>query len=118
MVTTLLLALGVSVCAVIAAVLFIMTMEGRSQGKSPKGGRLDRDVEPLALLFRNNKLVDGTAPARALLDLLPGEGEWQRLMAWVSMRLPEAGMPLPISKRTGGSRSGAIPARGTGACGF
>lgn len=94
MVTTLLLALGVSVCAVIAAVLFIMTMEGRSQGKSPKGGRLDRDVEPLALLFRNNKLVDGTAPARALLDLLPGEGEWQRLMAWVSMRLPEAGDAL------------------------
>ncbi|AGT10457.1 PAS-domain containing protein [Paracoccus aminophilus] len=93
MASNLLLALLISTCAVILAIILVRAYENW-QGARPRGHGLDRGVEPLAFLFCRNQLADSTAPARALLDILPGESEWQRLMAWVSMRLPETGEML------------------------
>jgi PAS domain-containing protein len=45
-------------------------------------------------LFRDHRLIDATPPARTLLSALPGEPEWQALMAWLGMRLPGAAAQL------------------------
>lgn len=99
MASTLLLALVLATVSVLLAIVLI----GRfgSDGRRAPGAflalRPDREarpetqVEPLAFLFRQNRMVDATAPARALLEILPGDGDWQRLMGWVSMHLPDAG---------------------------
>lgn len=50
---------------------------------------MDGGLEPMTFLFRKGKLIDATTPARALLDVLPGEDEWHRLSAWLALRLPE-----------------------------
>ncbi len=101
MVVTLVLAISAAVIAVLLAFVLIRAMAPSGHARQAGSERLERGVEPLALLFRNYQLVDSTPPARALLDILPGEGEWQRLMAWVAMRLPEAGDAMAQFDETG-----------------
>ncbi|WP_347267066.1 PAS-domain containing protein [Paracoccus sp. (in: a-proteobacteria)] len=63
---------------------------GRAAARTLVGG-----PEPIVFLFRQQHLVDATPPARALLATLPGEGDWQRLLAWLGMRLPDFAAALP-----------------------
>ncbi|MEZ5887804.1 MAG: PAS-domain containing protein [Paracoccaceae bacterium] len=47
------------------------------------------EAEPTIFLFDHRDLVDATAPARALLSLLPGPGEeWHRLATYLGPRIP------------------------------
>ena len=96
MAINLLLAFVVAVLAVAAAILLIgrLSPDGQGGRRQETGALTDQQIEPLAFLFRDGVLVDATTPARALLDVLPGDGEWQRLLAWIAMRMPESGAGL------------------------
>ncbi|WP_295047559.1 PAS-domain containing protein [uncultured Paracoccus sp.] len=62
---------------------------GRRVRHLPQG--LDSGLKPMVLLFRGQRLVDATPPARALLDRISApEGEWTRLLQWIGPRFPEA----------------------------
>ncbi|UXU75777.1 MULTISPECIES: PAS-domain containing protein [unclassified Paracoccus (in: a-proteobacteria)] len=88
------LALAAAIAAMMMAAVpyFWLTRRARP---APHGARLEREIEPIAFLFRNGVLIDATAPARSLLDRLPGADDWQRLTAWLAMRLPDLGPLLP-----------------------
>lgn len=101
MAISLILAVSAAVAAVLLAFALIQALEPRKSQRKGGAGTLERGVEPMAMLFRNYQLIDSTPPARALLDILPGDGEWQRLMAWVAMRLPEAGDAISRLDETG-----------------
>ncbi len=83
------IAFAAAAVAVLLALTAIWAIERRRGWLGP-ATRLDRGIEPIVFLFRQRSLVDATAPARALLSALPGDGDWQRLSAWLSMRLPDA----------------------------
>lgn len=87
MLSQFLIAFAAASLAVVLALGLIRVLERR--GRRPRGG-LDRALEPIVFLFRDRRLVDATAPARALIAALPGDGEWQRLIAWLGMRLPRS----------------------------
>lgn len=55
---------------------------------------LDRKIEPIVFLFRHEGLIDATPPANSLMAALPGNNDWHRLIAWLAMRLPDAGPAL------------------------
>ena len=66
----------------------------------PQG--LDSSLKPMVLLYRDQRLVDATAPARALLDRLSvPEDEWARLLQWIGPRFPEAMEGLARIDRSG-----------------
>ncbi|KRW95530.1 PAS-domain containing protein [Paracoccus sp. MKU1] len=94
MVAHFLVAFAAAALAVLLALALIRLADRRLAGARLARG-LERGLEPIAFLFRDGMLVDATAPARSLLASLPGEGDWQRLSAWLSMRLPEFGALLP-----------------------
>lgn len=99
MLTTLLMALGAAVIAVVVGLILVGTL---ARGGVPAlarlfGGQwagLEPQVEPLMLLFRNKSLLDATRPARKILEVLPGADDWQRLMAWLAVHMPESGAVL------------------------
>lgn len=82
-----LIAFAAAAVAVAVALALLRALERR--GLQPRNA-LDRQLEPIVFLFRDRRLVDATAPARALIAALPGEGDWQRLVAWLGMRLPQS----------------------------
>lgn len=84
MAATILLALVIGTLSVLLALFLLgaFTVAAR-----PRKENLQRPLEPLAFMFRQQVLVDATMPARALLEILQGESDWQRLMAWLSARL-------------------------------
>ncbi len=85
---TILAAVGAGTVAVLIALALWRWLEPAAR----KGTALvDQTVEPMVLLFRDRRLVDATPPARTLLSKLHGEGDWPRLMAWLSMRFPDLG---------------------------
>jgi len=94
MVAHFLIAFAAAALAVVLGLLLLRLAERRLAGAGAVRG-LERGIEPIVFLFRRRMLVDATAPARALLAGLPGEGDWQRLSAWLAMRLPESGALLP-----------------------
>ncbi|MDN5567305.1 MAG: PAS-domain containing protein [Paracoccus sp. (in: a-proteobacteria)] len=52
---------------------------------------MDGQVQPIVFLFRQNRLIDATAPARALLDRVAvPDDDWLRLMQWVGPRFSDA----------------------------
>ncbi len=83
------IAFSAAVAAVILALIAIWVID-RRRGWVASTASLARGIEPIAFLFHDRVLIDATAPARALLHTLPGDGDWQRLSAWLSMRLPES----------------------------
>ncbi len=84
-----LIAFAAAAAAVVLAFMAIWVIDRRRNcGRSAT--RLDRGIEPIVFLFRDRELIDATVPARALLSALPGDGDWQRLNAWLSMQLPDA----------------------------
>ncbi|RQP06220.1 MAG: PAS domain-containing protein [Paracoccus sp. BP8] len=94
MVAHFLIAFAAAALAVLLALGLIRLADRRFAGAQAARG-LEREIEPIVFLFRHQALVDATAPARALLASLPGEGDWQRLSSWLGMRLPEFGALLP-----------------------
>ena len=62
---------------------------------------VDQTVEPMVLLFRDRQLVDATPPARTLLSKLHGDGDWPRLMAWLSMRFDALGPAFDALEKAG-----------------
>lgn len=63
---------------------------GRRRVFGLRKGALERQIEPIVFLFRNKILIDATGPARSLLAALPGDDDWLRLGAWLSMRMPDS----------------------------
>lgn len=64
-------------------------------GRGQRGARLpqglDGSLKPMVLLYRNQRLVDATPPARALLDRISApEDEWARLLQWIGPHFPDA----------------------------
>ncbi|WP_309473509.1 PAS domain-containing protein [Paracoccus pantotrophus] len=94
MVAQFLIAFAAAGLAILLA-LAALRLADRRLAAAPAARGLERALEPIAFLFRNGTLVDATAPARTLLASLPGDSEWQRLSAWLGMRLPEFGALLP-----------------------
>ncbi len=87
------IAFSAAAVAVMLALAAIWAID-RRRGWVASTARLDSDIEPIAFLFHDRVLIDATAPARALLHALPGDGDWQRLSAWLSMRLPDSAARL------------------------
>ncbi|MDO5621004.1 MAG: PAS-domain containing protein [Paracoccus sp. (in: a-proteobacteria)] len=85
-----------TISVVIALGLF-RALDGRKAGPASAG--LTGALQPMVFLFQNNKLVDATAPAHALLAELPGTSERARLTAWLAMQFPylDHGFPRPES---------------------
>ena len=94
MVTQFLIALASALAALVLALGAIRVMERRRPGGATERDRLDRRIEPIVFLFRAQRLIDATGPAQALLAALPGEGDWQKLVGWLGMRLPEFSVGL------------------------
>ncbi|MFT4014489.1 MAG: hypothetical protein QM682_14020 [Paracoccus sp. (in: a-proteobacteria)] len=82
-----LIALGAALVAVLLALALIRHL-GRPQRLSGPAAGLDGRLEPIIFLFRQQRMVDATTPARALLEGLPGESDWRKLLSWLGMRLP------------------------------
>lgn len=94
MVVHFLIAFLAAALAVLLALALIRLLDRQGE-KARRAGQLEREIEPIVFLFCGTALVDATPPARALLATLPGEGDWQRLTAWLGMRLPEFAARLP-----------------------
>ncbi|ATQ55381.1 PAS-domain containing protein [Paracoccus yeei] len=94
MVTQFLIAFASALSALVLALGAIRVMERRRPGGATERDRLDRRIEPIVFLFRAQRLIDATGPAQALLAALPGEGDWQKLVGWLGMRLPEFSVGL------------------------
>lgn len=64
----------------------------RGQGRVARSATpMDGQVQPVVFLFRQNLLIDATAPARALLDRVAvPDDDWLRLMQWVGPRFADA----------------------------
>lgn len=65
-------------------------------------------TEPVALLFRDRRLVDATAPARSLLEALPGDDDWARLWGWLAQRFesPQSLLELAAVEGAASLRAG------------
>lgn len=84
-VTTVALALITGTVSVCLA-LFLARLAPNRDRKSAVERANGATPEPIALLFRDRRLVDATASARSLLAALPGENDWARLWNWLSQR--------------------------------
>lgn len=65
-------------------------------------------AEPVAMLFRDRRLIDATSPARSLLDALPGDDDWTRLWVWLGQRFdsPQSLLDLAAAEGTASLRAG------------
>ncbi|MEZ5777062.1 MAG: PAS-domain containing protein [Paracoccaceae bacterium] len=73
-----------------AAFLALLLISYVAQGRRPKPhrGSLVPEPELVILLFDGHELVDATAPARSLLERIPGSAdEWARLSSYLSQRI-------------------------------
>lgn len=94
----------IAFCAAAAAValaFLLARIANRGAARPVSRSQLDREIEPIVFLFSGHTLMDATAPAQTLLAALPGEGDWPRLIAWLGMRLPDAGAALEDLDRGG-----------------
>ncbi|WP_282029049.1 PAS-domain containing protein [Paracoccus marcusii] len=91
--------------SVLLAVAVIRVWDRRQpgQGRAARAGHaLDGNVQPMVFLFRAARLVDATAPARALLDRMGApDDDWLRLMRWIGPRFPDAPDRLSMLPRLG-----------------
>lgn len=77
----------------VALAMVLIRLLDRHRPRHSKSA-MDRDIQPIVFLFRDHRLIDATSPARSLLAALPGDSDWQRLIAWLGARLPDAGPAL------------------------
>ncbi|MGZ3215024.1 PAS-domain containing protein [Paracoccus sp. T5] len=81
------------ILSVLLAVGVIRLWDGwrSGRGRPPSANALEGRIQPTVFLFRQERVVDATPPARALLDRIGGSGDdWPRLMKWVGPRFPDA----------------------------
>ena len=69
--------------------------------RAPRTPAARPDAEPVAFLFRDRRLIDATGPARALIEALPGEGDWARLWTWLAQRFDEPQRLLKLAAQDG-----------------
>lgn len=95
MAVTLLIALGAGTVSVVMGILLVGWLFGEPRrDRRPNVAGSGAELETLSFLFQHQRLADATGAARALLDILPGDSDWQRLMGWLAMRLPDASCNL------------------------
>lgn len=91
--------------SVILAVGAIRLWDWRNQGRRRNGAardRLDAAIQPMVFLFRQNRLVDATPPARGLLNRISAPGDdWTRLQQWIGPHFPDAPARLAHLERLG-----------------
>lgn len=80
---TMALAAGLVSVLVGLALIHWTALAGLARGAED---RARPDVEPIAFLFRDRRLIDATGSARTLIDALPGEGDWPKLWTWLGQR--------------------------------
>lgn len=85
----------VAAALAVGLALLLMRLLVRRIGGAGSARGLERGIEPIVFLFRQQQLIDATGPARALLATLSGPGDWQSLTCWLAMRLPDFGAMLP-----------------------
>lgn len=82
---TVTMALAAGVISVLLGLALVHWVGGPR--RAPRSAARARpDVEPIAILFRNHRLIDATGSARTLLDALPGGDDWHRLWTWLGQR--------------------------------
>ncbi len=88
---TALLALIVGTFSVILAILAIRWLDRSCDtNRSHARNKLNTGPEPIIFLFRNNNLIDATAPARSLMSNFSGPGDdFSRLTPWLVHRFPD-----------------------------
>lgn len=64
------------------------------------------EAEPIAFLFRNRRLTDATGSAQTLLDMLPGDGDWQKLWLWLCQRFDDPQRLLGVAAAEGTATMG------------
>lgn len=84
-----------SFASAFAALLVVAALTRRQNRQGHRASPLTTGAEPTAYLFEGQDLADATAPARALLSRLPGEGtDWQRLLTYLAPKLPDLDQQL------------------------
>jgi PAS domain-containing protein len=98
MTATLSLALAFFVASIASALAVLMMFSSFSRPDrkaSAQRPKLGWQVEPSVFLFEDHDLVDATAPARALLQgVSQHDSDWDRLMAYVTPRIPDFGSAI------------------------
>ncbi|WP_232962581.1 PAS-domain containing protein [Paracoccus tegillarcae] len=78
--------------SVVFALLLIRWLDRRRDNRpsASRGKSLIEGPEPIIFLFRGNRLVDATGPARNLLGMMGEDpADLKRLIAWLEPRFPE-----------------------------
>ena len=72
----------------------------RTGSAAPRNSPLENTLRPIVFLFRGDRLVDATPPARSFLGRLPaGDSDWARLQQWIGPRfLAEADKLLHVGR--------------------
>lgn len=108
-------ALAAGTVSVLAAIGFLRLWDRHRAGAAIRlrGDRLEPRLQPMVFLFRDRRLVDATAPARALLSRVAGpDDDWGKLQQWIGPRFPDLDGDLERISRTG--RIDIQGTRGTG----
>lgn len=86
-----------SVASAFAALMIAAAFCRTRHRRGPAPGAFAATAEPTAYLFEGPDLVDATGPAYTLLSRLSGpDGEWDRLLTYLTQRLP--GLPDQLSR--------------------
>nr|WP_318272782.1 PAS-domain containing protein [Paracoccus saliphilus] len=90
--------------SVLLAVGLIRLWDGRraGRGRPASADALEGRIQPTVFLFRDERVVDATPPARTLLERIGGSGDdWPRLMKWIGPRFPDVLDRMPQLARIG-----------------
>ena len=90
--------------SLVLAIMAIRLWDGWSRNRiaPTRSNRLEGELRPMMYLFRDEHLVDATAPAKALLSHMGSTGsDWARLMRWAGPRFPETEEKLARLARVG-----------------
>lgn len=88
---TALISVTLGTLSVVLAVLVIRWFDRQRNGVPLRShNMLEAGPEPIIFLFRGAQLIDGTTPARALMDNVGGPGsDFTRLKPWLEQRFPD-----------------------------
>ncbi|WP_281278541.1 PAS-domain containing protein [Paracoccus luteus] len=111
---TMVMALAAGTLSVMLALLAMRLVDPlldalRGRGWTGRRASPDFRAEPVCLLLRDGRIIDATGPARTLLATLPGDSDWQRLLAWLAQRFddPQAVIRRALAEGRAESPGGA-----------
>ena len=99
-----LVAIVAGTLSLIVAILVIRWWDNRRRNRlgTNRANRLEGELRPMVFLFRGDRLIDATSPARSLLDRTGASGsDWARLMRWAAPRFLNAEEKLQQIARFG-----------------